>query len=172
MVIDSYIDRELQAGRLAGPFPAPSSPVNKISPIGLVPKSSSGAGSSSRYWAIAAVANARLEHVLLIVGGNDLAQPAYNSSQLLQALDELVLGMLTAGTGRITACPILPRTACRRGAAIAAPCQRLTNMLLRRRYAGAFQPAESFLERDGVHPSREDWREFSTWILQVADLQQ
>ena len=165
-MIDSYIERELQAGRLAGPFPAQSFPVNKISSIGLVPKS------SSRCWAIAAVTNARPEHVLLIVGGNDLAQPAYNSSQLLQALDELVLGMLTAGTGRITACPILPRTACQRGAAIAAPCQRLTNMLLRRRYAGAFQPAESFLERDGVHPSREDWREFSTWILQVADLQQ
>ena len=55
-----------------------------------------------RRWAIATVADARPEHALLVGGGNDIAQPSYNSRQLMQAFDELVLGMLAAGAGRIT----------------------------------------------------------------------
>ena len=39
-VIDAYIARERQAGRLAGPFPAGHSEILNISPIGLAPKKS------------------------------------------------------------------------------------------------------------------------------------
>ena len=37
-MVDQYIEREQQAGRLAGPFPINSSVIRKISPIGLIPK--------------------------------------------------------------------------------------------------------------------------------------
>ena len=41
-VVDAYIARELQAGRLSGPFSASCPAVQKISPLGLIPKKTPG----------------------------------------------------------------------------------------------------------------------------------
>ena len=41
-VVDEYIAGELEAGRLAGPFPSPCPAITRISPIGLVPKKTPG----------------------------------------------------------------------------------------------------------------------------------
>ena len=41
-VIDQYIGKELQAGRVAGPFSTSGGHIRKISPIGLIPKSTPG----------------------------------------------------------------------------------------------------------------------------------
>ena len=41
-VVDAYIQRERQAGRVAGPFPKDFSGVKMISPIGLIPKKEPG----------------------------------------------------------------------------------------------------------------------------------
>ena len=124
-----------------------------------------------RRWAIATVAHLCPGRVLLMVGGNDLAQPSYNSRQLMRQFDELVLGMLAAGAGQIDVFPVPPRTSCRHGVVTVAAYRRrrrLTNLLLRRRFArpcsdlpvtfNSFQPAEGFVGRDGVHPSPAGWQ--------------
>ena len=41
-VIDRYIEKELQSGRLAGPFPYTCPNISRISPIGLIPKKTPG----------------------------------------------------------------------------------------------------------------------------------
>ena len=40
--IDAYIQKECQAGRIAGPFPRDYPGITKISPIGLIPKKATG----------------------------------------------------------------------------------------------------------------------------------
>ena len=132
---------------------------------------------SFRRWAIAAVASLRPQHVVLVVGGNDLAHPQYNARIVVHQFHELVCGMLAAGAEAITLFPIPPRSASRSGAVSAAIFhrrRRLTNMLLRRRYRrpsvdlpvafGSFVPGENFLGRDGVHPSASGWQAFGEWL--------
>ena len=108
-----------------------------------------------RRWVIATVARVRPSRVLLMVGGNDLDRRAFSPRIIMELFHETVLGVLAAGASQVHVFPVPPRTRCRRGVVTVAAYRRrrrLTNMLLRRRFArpgaalpaafGSFQPAE------------------------------
>lgn len=110
----------------------------------------------------------RCSHVLLIIGGNDLARPDFRLRQFMEQLRELELGLLAAGVTAISIMAIPPRVGRRAGDAASAVYRqrrKLTNLSMRLRYRRP--PAQfvaipasvrsRFLGRDGVHPSRGGW---------------
>ena len=122
-----------------------------------------------RRWAIAETMRLRPSRVLVIVGGNDLAQPEFSARMIMQVFEELVLGLCATGA-HVHIFPVPPRLSCRRGAAPVPAYmrrRRLTNLLLRQRFNRqtaddtsfcVFNAAEGFIGSDGVHPSPAGWR--------------
>ena len=67
-----------------------------------------------RRWAIRTACELRPQRVLLLVGSNDLADPAFSQQRLIAAFRELSLGLLAAGADLVLVCALPPRARLRR----------------------------------------------------------
>ena len=122
---------------------------------------------SFRRWALANAIASRPSSVLLIVGGNDLARPAFQQGEFIACYEELSLGLLAAGAELVWLLAIPPRVNMRRGDVSAACFSRrrhIANAKLCSKFKRPpvqFLPirtSHGFLGPDGVHPSRRGWQ--------------
>lgn len=132
---------------------------------------------SFRAWAVREVVRRQPRLVVLIVGSNDVALPAFRQGQLRADLNELALGALAAGAEAVAVFPIPPRIQLRpRDISRSAYQQRrrLANRLLRIAFQGAdifcpeFRFPSDFLGSDGVHPSRRGWQALLAGVCRLV----
>ena len=126
---------------------------------------------SFRRWAVRTVRHIQPRRVLLVAGGNDVAQQSFSPRILSQIFEELTAGLIAAGAKHVFVFAIPPRSRTRPGdASVSAYRKRrkLMNQILTRQFSKPeanpdvsfirFQPAAGFIGRDGIHPSPEGWR--------------
>ncbi|KAF0288869.1 hypothetical protein FJT64_012762 [Amphibalanus amphitrite] len=134
-----------------------------------------------RRWAVATVRRLEPAQVVLLVGSNDLAAPQLSIRLLVGYYEELTMGMLAAGAGRVIVMPLPPRTRLRArdvSVAVYRRRRRLANQVLRRQFSrtsanpevtfGPFVFSVDFLGPDGVHPSAAGWQALAEALTSMA----
>ena len=130
-----------------------------------------------RRWAVSVAADLRPQGLLLIVGGNDLACPAFEQRRLLRNFEGLTLGLLAAGVERVYVLLIPPRSGVRPGDVSAARFRRrrkFANIVLKHKFrrlpvvCPRVSFGAAFLGRDCVPPSASGWRDLDRIVQQCA----
>ena len=129
-----------------------------------------------RIWALRTAVARKPRAVLVIIGGNDLAQPAFRRQTLMAQFRELSLGLLAAGVEPVHILAVHPRGCLRRGD-VSGGCfrhrRRLDNSKLRHQFWRPpvqyipFPTVAGFLGRDGAHPSRKGWGALSLLVQKL-----
>ena len=131
-----------------------------------------------RRWAIGQVVQWRPDAVLVIAGGNDVAQPGFRQRQLLADLRELALGLSAAGADRVFLFPIPPRDRLRHGDSSTVQYRRrrrFANRIMRATFrhfpiiCRPFAVPSNFLGRDGVHPSEAGWQALFAYVTACSE---